>query len=127
MRRGSFASAGGRFCAAARYGSEESSFISQIQPVLRPRSSATWARVNSSASPRFTERLSSLAIAFSTESSWLRRRRSFLLSDDSGIAPPAEKVYQRRRGRSVLRTLRAVTHSGAQGTVEDDMAEKDLT
>src|SRR5829696_2925799 len=77
MRRGSSERTGGRFWAAARYGSEESSFISQIQPVLRPRSSATWARVNSSASPRFSVRLSSWAISFSTESSWLRRRRSF--------------------------------------------------
>jgi hypothetical protein len=42
--------------------------------------------VNSSASPRFTERLSSRAIAFSTESSWLRRRRSFLSFEDSDIA-----------------------------------------
>src|SRR5215211_103662 len=94
MRRGSFERTGGRFWTAARKASEESSFISQIQPVRRPRSSATWERVNSSVSPRFTERLSSLAIAFSTESSWLRRRRSFLLFEDSDIAPPARRVYQ---------------------------------
>jgi len=39
--------------------------------------------------------LSSRAIAFSTESSWLRRRRSFLSFEDSVIAPPAGRVYQR--------------------------------
>src|SRR5215210_4203589 len=86
MRRGSFARAGGRFWAAARYGSEESSFISQIHPVLNPRSSATWARVNPSASPRFTERLSSRAISFSTESSWFNRRRSLFPPPSKGSA-----------------------------------------
>src|SRR5215207_300616 len=76
MRRGSSARAGGRLRAAARYGSGEESSISQIQPVRNPSSSATCDSVNPSASPSTTERLSSRAISFSTESSWLRLSRS---------------------------------------------------
>src|SRR3712207_6415533 len=78
MRRGSFARAGGRVWGAARYGWEGDASISQIQPVLRPRSSATRERVYPRAPPRLTERLSSRAISFSTESSWLRRSKSSL-------------------------------------------------
>src|SRR5918998_236627 len=105
MRRGSPARAGGRSFAAAREGSGEASSLSQTQPVRRPSNSATCERTNRSAWSGSTERLSSRAITFKTESSRLRRSRSpspprfptgpAVASSISGLQGPIPgRVYQ---------------------------------
>lgn len=110
-------------------------FRDQPDPTGPPRSSATCDKVNSVLSRRSTERFSSLAIAFSTESSWLSRGRSLplpvlgnltialyafegsLSARDSGDDERPRRLSSDAGGRKASAGLRALVAKGPSNGV----------